>query len=315
MPHLSSCALDYARCLANPASGPLACVPTFPAIKSLKARQWVRGSMTRSSASPFGNCFVVLDPLRMCANDASAVFLSDVGFNGSDCSTTAGGGVSAAQSNSMFNSAGLNPNEGGYAARVVGASLRVRYIGPELYRNGRIYALHDPTHTTLNGRSVTEMNADVQTVVFPVGRDWITINYKPVLIGDTNYQTALPASSLSWYMGFMTADTVVDTIAPVYEFEAWAVIEYNGSTVRGQTNSHTDATGFSAVHSITVNSNALNPSKLTDHEREKNAVAASMDYLARGISGVTNIASETLTSARNLYKATAPAVELIAGLI
>jgi hypothetical protein len=311
VPKLSGCALEYARCLANPISGPLACVPTFPAIKSLKTRQWVRGSFSRSPAAGFGNCFVVMDPLRMCANDANAVYSSQSAFAGSDISvTTLTTGVFAANSNAMFPIANLSNTEGGYACRVVGAVLRVRYIGPDLYRNGRIYALHDPTHTTLDQRSAADMNLDVQTVVFHPSKDWITLNYKPCLIGDTNYTSALPAASQQYYMGFITADTVVDGIAPAYEFEAWAVLEYNGASVRGQTVSHADAPGFSAVHSITVSSNALNPSTMPDQIREKNAVSRSLDFLADNISGVTRVASDTYNSAKKLYGAVLPAAEL-----
>lgn len=312
MAALSDCGRDYIRALANPFTGPLACVPSFPALKTLKARSWVRGTFT--AATTGDTMFVVMDPGRMCVNNGTPIYYSNGNFVGTDISTTASASVGSAQANGPYDVADWANTETGFGARIVAAGLRIRYCGVELYKQGRIFALHDPTHTSLNGRSVTEMGADVQTMVFPVSSrsedGWTTLLYKPALVADTQFSQGPPGLASSYYMGFMVAVAPVNSVG-VFEFEAYAVTEFNGVNVRGQTPSHTDPIGFSAAHSVSSFTGALNASQLSSANREKNALATALDYISHGISGATRVVTDTYSSSMRLATAVEPLMSLL----
>ncbi len=281
---LSQCAADYARCLANAKDGPLACVPTFPAFKSLKSRVWARGVIQIAEDANLG--FAVMSPFRMSQNDGSALIFSTGTYASNDITTTTGTTVLAANSNSPFATADITTGEAGVAIRVVSAELRVRYIGTELNKGGRIVALHDPTHSTLNGRSESEGLNELQTKTLPCSRDWTIVPYKPVSAGDVTFAAANPAASVDYYMGMWIDHPGV---AVTYEVEAYAVLEMQGVNVRGQTDSHSDPSGFASVSSVSSKHLALNPNQIPAPAREKSVVQSVIEYVQHGLTSATHV--------------------------
>lgn len=311
---LSECATNYARTLANPFDGPLSCIPTFPALQSLKARTYARGVFATSSTTGVG--YVVVSPLRCCVNDQSAIFFTLSTFTGTNITASLGVGINPADTNASYPGADLNLTESGFGARVVGLGLRVRYIGTELNRGGQLYALQDPTHSSLDGRSIAELANELQTRVFPVNRVWTTVLYKPVSSGDMNFNQGLPGITQDYYLAILAF--ISSTTSLSFEWEVYGVFEYQGVNIRGQTASHTDPTGFAAVHSSSAVSSVLNATQLSSDKRETNAIAATVNYLANGISSATSNIKQITDSMRKLttnattaYNMALPFAELI----
>jgi hypothetical protein len=249
----------------------------------------------------------------MFSNNGSPIYYTGTAFVSPDIATAGPPpGVFTAQSNAPYVFSDLGALEGNFAMRIVAAGLRMRYTGTELDRGGQIIALQDPTHQTMVGRSPAEMLSEVQTRSFPVTRDWITLLYKPLQAADVNYAIAAPLGTNDYYMAFWIQAAAYTA---TFEFEAYAILEYQGVTIRGQTPSHTDPVGFAAVHSASTQANALNISTQSDQVREKNAIASTLDYLTHGISGATHAVSNITKSAQALGGALSEAAQFASILV
>lgn len=290
----------------------MACVPTFPALQSLKARVYSRGYVYTGTNNAG---FIILDPVRSSTNDGDSIYFTSTTAAPTQFTVVAAAGVAAANTNASYAQADFNLNESGFGVRVVSSGIRIRYAGTELNRGGNIIALQDPTHSTLDGRTPAEMLAEMQARSFPVNRQWTTVLYKPVSSGDLNFAQANPGASQAYYVGLWIAGA---TSSAPFEYEVYSILEYQGVNVRGQSPSHTDPTGFAAVHSVSVNTNVLNATQLPNNVRERNSIAATMDYLSHGLSSATSTVGQIANSAMGLgkslnkaYEMVAPAIELL----
>ena len=126
---LSRCAADYAMCLSNPFTGPLACVPVSPTVMSLKLRAWTKGEFKSGTA---GVGYINADPYSAVASDLACVRHSDAAYAGSTVALSGVAGTSAHFSNSPYINASFTNGAAGAQYRVVSAGLRIRYIGTEL---------------------------------------------------------------------------------------------------------------------------------------------------------------------------------------
>lgn len=84
----------------------------------------------------------------------------------------------------------------GLKFRVVGAGIKVRYIGPEMYRSGRIFAYREATNQGIvdgqviapgQSLSVTAMTTNKETAIDPVTRKYFSCLYKPAKAEDLVY--------------------------------------------------------------------------------------------------------------------------------
>jgi hypothetical protein len=184
------------------------------------------------------------DPVRF----ASAAFSgSSFNFGSPDCL--------AANVNSPYATTDFNTDTG-VSARVVAAGLRCRYGGTELNRGGFKIALVDPTHDPINGRTLPEMNAEQQTQRLPVSRQWSALLYRPVRSTELDFVSADPSATP--YMGFMLISPD-PTIALVFEWEYFVIVEYQGTNARGQTHTCSDPTGYAAVSNVANQMNGIVP--------------------------------------------------------
>jgi len=279
---LSGCAADYARALANPFTGPLACVPDFPAMLTRRYRSYSKGNFTCSSATQFG--FILFEPSYLATNDLLAVVASTSAYAGT--TTTAGGaGVAAFTGNAEYPSTAFGDLPSQIQKRVVSAGIRVRYVGTNLNRGGQLCGLHEPDHNPLVGQSFADFDAQTQSARLPVGKEWSTLLFNPSSRRDLEMSGTffnLPTDPV-FYMGFVV-QSPTSTDPANYEFEAFAVIEVEGRNVRGKAPSHVDPTGFSAVHAVATTDVLMRPTQAPDGHRELSMLQAAGHYLGTMVS-------------------------------
>lgn len=273
--HLSGCALDYARAIGNPMTGPLACIPSFPSLRTRRFRVFSRGTFNTNTAG-FG--FVVVNPISMLANDVNAVYYSSSGSAFTSPQTI----DLAAVSNSEYTTASFGTAPGLAQGRVVSCCVRIRYIGNELSRGGQILGFSDPDHSTLIGRGFVAIDGEEDSRKFEVDRKWKTCYYSPAFDDELAFQgnvTTPFTAQYSNFMGFCVQSTATGVSLP-YEFEVWTVAEINGRNVTGRTPSLADPNGFAAVTSVMTMSKIV-PSAAPIEDNEKAMVLQTNQYAER----------------------------------
>jgi hypothetical protein len=289
--YMAKCTRDYARCLMNPRTGPLACMPNYPALLTRKVRIKARGTFVVPQ-SGFG--FIVCDPSSAMANDIACVFSTTGAYAGTSVNLTAGATVLAANSDSDYNFAAFGsgtPTSATISYRIVGSQLRIRYTDTELDRGGSLNALHHPQHLSLQGQTIASVKLFDETITFDSSRAWHNLNYKPVDIDDENFSPKIaaitPASDdSSFYMGFLIQGAGGGTTS--YDFEFWTVAEIIGTTVRGKSPSLVDPTGYNAVHAVSVTSSNLNAHIGDSSSKEHSLLSDVGTYLVKGVSWAWN---------------------------
>lgn len=258
---LSDCAMSYALALANPWDGPLACVPSFPALLTRKFRTFIRGEFSTSTTSGFG--FVCIDPLSMATSD-----------NIQQCAATVAGylgntielhsptvGVRFFQSNSDYTANTFNPVGLGANVRIVSAGLRIKTATTVFNTGGIVQKLQEPNHNSLENFSVVDMleysEAERSTLV---PGEWYSLYYKPVTVNElqnffssnsfaNNPAAGAYVNEASNYMGIIVNSALV---ASGFIFEAFATFEASGGAIRGKTLSEVDPVGLGKVQSISA---------------------------------------------------------------
>lgn len=289
---MSACAADYAKAIANPFDGPLACIPDFPALYSSKQRVWAKGSLSTSATTGFG--FIMVNPFNMACNNLGAVSYSTSAYTGTNTTVPPTAGVSEAFSNSQYASSDFGSAANLSQYRIVGCGLRIRYMGTELNRGGYKIGFADPTHSSCQGQTTTTIRLEPESVEFAITRTWSTVLYRPVINSELNYQTdfSLGTNMMCFLIQAASATTPLE-----YEWQAFAVIEYQGRTIKGMTPSHSDPVGFSAVNASALTLNALRPSAIPDQERERLTLTSAASYLAKGTSTVAAITKDVASAA------------------
>lgn len=286
---LSPCASKYARALANPFSGPLACIPNFPALMSQKSRPFVKGTFSTGTTG-FGG--IVYDPFCSAVNDIICVVTTSATYATSALPTISTAGASLAYSNAEYQTASFNTTAQSNQYRIVGAGVRVRYIGTELNRGGQLIGLLHPQHDTLSGLTLAQVDAFDESERLSVSHDkWSTVLYRPIDADDLSFSpgggvdpgNAFPVPGDSYIMGFAVQAASAGT-SLAYEYECYAVIEYNGPNIRAKDPSHVDGPGFDAVHAATAFTAHLKPTQNTSESVMAKFEASASDYLQRGMS-------------------------------
>jgi hypothetical protein len=272
---LSGCALDYARCLVNPFTGPLACVPNYPALLTQKQKVWIKGTMQTGPANGFG--WIVVSPEWAAADDqvscysTTSSYAEPTGF----VNLVTGPGIAGTASNSQYKGAAFSESDTLY--RVVASGLRVRYTGTTFNQGGLATALTDPNHNSLQGLLQSGFDAEQPSRRFPVNREWVNVLYSPYHVTDTDFASTFPThtpdpTDPSFYMGYYV--TVPSGVSLSFDFEFFTVFEYQGPNIRGMTPSHFDPTGFAAVHGSAVSGGVNMPTNGSSESKEASFVSA-----------------------------------------
>jgi len=299
---LSHCSSDYARSLANPFSGPEACVPNYPVLLTRKTRVFARGTFSTGTAG-FG--FIAADPVNAVANNLNGVIASTPTFAGTTLSSAAAG-VAGFSTNSEFTAAQFGETTALLQKRVVSAGLRIRYVGTVFDQGGQVLGFSDPEHNNLFGRTFADIDGELESARLVVSKNnWSTVRYRPFFESDLQLNGDFPATVLvdgSFYMAFLVQAASAGT-SLTYEYEFYVNHEISGKNVRSKTASHFDPTGFGAVHAATITSKALMPSQQSTGESEKTFLTTATQYLNEAVSF-----GQTLW---NVGKMAAPLLELL----
>jgi hypothetical protein len=234
--------------------------------------------------------FIVADPLKSAFNDTPCIIANGPTFAGTTIALNSANNITA-NSNSPYVDNNLDNDQNAVNPRVVSALLRIRYIGTQLNRSGTAICLHDPTHSTLFGRTVADLDAEVQSSRVHVCEKWINIHYAPVYESDYEFRiTPFPGTSIIpnidansqfWYMGAWISCGAAAT----FEYEFWTVIEFQGKNVRGQVLTHSDPNALAAgVVAITSVRPSDNPPEATSN----NLLQRAEKYIAQGTSYVAD---------------------------
>ncbi len=306
---LSGATRDYVHAVNNPYEAKLCGIPTFPALPTYKARVFARGTAQTGTT---GVGFVAASPGQCFANDTTSVYYTDSTFAGTAFAFT-GTGINNAAVNSPYPASEIVTTA--VTARVVGAGLRVRYGGTELNRGGFKICLVDPQHTTLGGRDAASLGAEPQTRRYPVNRTWTNLMYRPVNTAEISFQAG--GALTSAYMGaLLVAPAGVELL---YEWEFFAIVEFQGATAVGQSHTNVDPTGYAAASSVINQTNSI--STLPAHQSANQMLQATHRYIADGISGVhtlvntgkqiKNTASQAMSIFEDVMDLSAPLLALI----
>jgi len=287
---LSDCAKHYAKAIANPFSTQVGvCIPTASGIvrPSMKVRAITRfvASVGTNSSGPLGYALF----MPTVASDCITVLYSDAGSTLTSASPALppGPGVQFVNFSSLpyrktdfVNGDSFSPSR--VQGRIVSYGIRFRYIGTELNKGGRMYALVEPDHDNLYGAGFNSLGVYKECICLPVTRSWqelVICSQSSTEVDYPQNQYALAATAaasvtpqaceelLSCYplsqMQFLSATAanalsvvggapmaiVFDGVAGnTFEFEVVTHVEYVGNISQSMlTESHADSQGFSIV--------------------------------------------------------------------
>lgn len=337
---LSGCAEDYANALTYPfafcdASGykhvkinpdMLPCIPKFPAIKTRKSMYQVRGQLGIGAANGVG--FVSLAPWRLANNgntatdvDCAVLYsIPTLPYSGNAFPPFDLGGAwtsGAANFNTPYTKAQLaNVNGVGIKYRVVGAGLRIKYIGSNFSMGGMINGFTDPNHGSVSGLTITAISQfDTYfstSVIASTKRNdgWQQVTYTPVAEDDFDFHIDPLSYTIggdpAWqvdpfhnhFMGF------VITGLPVGETMEWHAVlltEEVGQNVPGKTDTPSDPLGVAvATNSIKAETqkklNDSVPLKTLISQGASEMTATGMDLVkAPVVSDLMSVATKVLT--------------------
>jgi hypothetical protein len=266
---------------------------------SRRMRCYAKGVFTTQTSNNFG--YIVVDPAQGCVNNFPAVSASKSTGTGTVVATNLTTDPESIRfsTNSECDNTAFGTTAALNKYRVVAAGLRVRYIGTNLNQGGILVGLHEPDHNNLNGLSISNFDAQVESKRLPITRNWATVLYKPTDTDELDFLGTFPGNASAsgdgaYYMGF-----VVESAVPAqnFEFEFYGLYEIEGRNVRGKVASHADPIGHSAVVAVAATSPELFPTLRGDQEREQGMLSRAVDYLGHAVSSAGRVAGV----ANNVY--------------
>lgn len=243
---LSKCSMYYAQSLTDPWNVPEPpCIPDTIVLPSFKYAARARSIMTIGT---LGVGVVACDPWNGAIGDIPAVYATTAAYNTAlyDPNLFVSPTGNAIYSDSTQIVTTFNNNR--CSVRLVGCGVRVRYIGTELNRSGRLVIARHPTNGDWpTGWSVANFLQDKETVTVPVDRSWHSVVFRPAVANDLVYQgnpTWIATRELSLVI---LADGCVPGITFELDYCAW--FEEVGLNLPALTRSTSDPLGLSVVQS------------------------------------------------------------------
>lgn len=274
---MSSCAAKLAAAIADPFSEEArgSCFPLYPAPDSQKISAFAR---IEGAIGTQGVGFISFTP--SVANDLPSYFVSGSTFAlGRNTILTADStyatGVTPGYHNGPYSASQLVRNNGDpestLSGRIVAVGARLVYTGTTLNQSGTITCLQHPTHGTLTGCTVSQLQGWAQSDIGPFTRKPCTLVIAPASVHEAAYPTGFEAtnSRLCYPFGadnayhqtyegntvwqnFQVVDTVsVGIAAPIAGIMVTGVA---GSTFHVDLVQHLEYTGSTAASVSTPNS-------------------------------------------------------------
>jgi len=242
---LSPCALAYAKAKLNPfdiSGNGAVCIPDSDDVASMKFSTVVRGEFSVGTTGNIG--FVWYSP-NSFGNAGAMGEYSQATYALGNLPTAAGAVNTAIFQNVNYPwTIANNP-----LVRVAASALRVRYVGTELNRGGKIILVQTPgSVSALPGLTLTQITARSDTRVFPCTREWRTMTYLPSYAAATSYDpNGLPGTTAA---NMKLAILATGTAGNPFEFEVvtyYEAVPYNFGVVGGTSKSHSDPVGYGLV--------------------------------------------------------------------
>lgn len=306
------CGRNYMHALTDPFSlHEEVCIPDLYAIPSKKVRAVHKFNMS-SGTTGFG--FIAL--CQQCkSNNDSVLYSSTSLYAGGNAIPSVGQPNTAAYSASKLPYAasvfeGQGNTNPGIQGRVVGVSMRVRYVGPLLARGGQLVALRHPDNETLVGKTYDEIKGYETAKTFPISTEWTYLTYRPVKPKEYEFSpdpaTASDAANFKWEAAFLMYGTTTSSGIPgpaPFEFELVQHIEYIGR-VDNVTKSHASLMAMSHIR------NNLNPKSATNAPHKhfiRQAMEIGKDVIKNESPGLLDSITKSATNAilNKAFKTTA----------
>jgi hypothetical protein len=293
-------------------------IPSFPSSSSQKVAGFVNGV---ASVGADGVGYVAVSPCL--ANDAPSAYATLNGFTGNkiDISSTSLSSPQILIGSLPYTSSSLNNGDAGHAAdvrgRIVSCAIRVRYIGPELSRGGRMIGFVSPTHSNLNGQTETQLASRTESIKVPTTREWFEMvmyannsdemEYPGQAYNASGASEALralyPLSDYEYVHSSVSTNggvpmVIMFTGSPdlKYEFEVITHAEYVGRPTRAtSTVSACDINGMSRIQDAAARTTAKRPSSTSRSSGQSmlkefiGLMASNQDYIASAARTVGNM--------------------------
>jgi hypothetical protein len=193
----------------------------------------------------------------------------------------------------------------GIRYRVVGAGLRVTYVGPPIQASGVYACVEQPDHTTLSGLTLDTVGQYDSFFTMNVTSQetksdpWVYLTYTPVDVNDFDFESDTVSNALggtvtnkNHFMGIMVVGA--PTGSDYFRWEAIVHYEAIGQIVRGKTDTPSDVLGTSLVL------NAIKP----ETQKTLNTNQTVMSAVKEGSSDTTVTSMEKV--AKSALKVLAP---------
>jgi hypothetical protein len=222
------CMYELTRALANPFTAYKPCLGVYPNEVSTKVSAISRGTFTVGTN---GIGYVVARP--QLVTDYHAFCYTDSDYQGVSTDVLVSAGVAPGvngqlANNSPFVSTDFSANLNKF--RTITTGLRVRYVGPELYRQGMLYArVVRDSGTSMMGNVQYTLDAirkDPLTLSSPVGKGWFTIMF-PNTDDLSSHRTDadFPYSLVIYAESYVTTE-----LGPIFEIQFVSHNEVVGNT-------------------------------------------------------------------------------------
>lgn len=321
-PQLSACAKAYLRVCVNPFGNfgkNMPCIPDAIAVPSKKIKVTVRGTAVAGG----GTGYVIYNPWLAIVNDGglsgtldsfpvtfttSAYASGEAYFRAVAAGAYTTAGLLGVNSNSPYTTANFTSNL--WAFRLVGAGMRVKFIGDNFHNSGRTVLFRDENQSSIqSGTQVSTMLADMYTNTIPhkqIPASGVSITFLPTgwqansyaLL--TNFNQFSPNAGKSCLMCFFSGGDT--TTAQSFEFECVSFYEIVGRNL-DTTPSESDALGHGAVTSAI--SQVIRAPVKPPEVVEQTLLQTATNYLSNQISNmmpsVADFAGRTIGSAAKTY--------------
>jgi len=251
---LSPCSEEYLYCLTDPFNmeGGKACIPDLFDLPSFKALSIARGTMSVGTAQ---EGFVFVNPQVNSFNALSIIHSTSAwAGTGLPASLPSTGVTQLTYNQIPFGDTAFD--QSGLQGRTVGSGIRIRYLGTELNRSGRVVPFRaTETNANMASLSVASVLTRPEIPSLAVDRKWHTVCYLPTREEDNKYTQTLGGISstnlIGANLGFFVSGSVASNS---FEWEIYTHKEYTpmqgARTLEGQTPSHSDLAGMSAIRNV-----------------------------------------------------------------
>lgn len=285
--------MDYAHNIFNPFIRTGARIPHSPIVSSQMVTTFAKGVFNTNAA---GLGFIQVAPMRGIASDGNLGNVTSNLYAGTTFPAFGTAFTALLNTNSPYTLADFDvADDTCLSARVVSAGIRIRFVGTELNKGGRVYGLDSEGHFSLIGRDLTSVAEDQVSHEDPLNTNWAAIRRHTMYPSDFDYQKwdtgalqwRLPSSAISidnqLCMGFAIQSAVATQ--PI-EYEFYGHYEVFGYFIRDrEAVKSSDHEGVSLVQSAMADQRL----KMRNHPKPPSDIKETIRTLANAATSVQKV--------------------------